>query len=261
MNKITIEDNAYLVHEAGIVTDENMIPVEVYWTDDNLEYFLAGGKKIYTHKIVAASYLGGLKGDIVRHIDGDTTNNTVSNLQMITKQQLGERVAKDHLVQSVETGEVKLVNNWSQFEEKDTHRILRTYNKDRSVSYSASPEKTTTCSHLACNATKAQNRGQCQRHVSKLAMVKKNWKNLYSEIAFDNSVTDRDRILELLDLTTAQSATYGVNLFLQLSSLFSIYDVPLTSTITDLSGHANRSFSDDFGEDFDNNEYFGLGNT
>ena len=236
-----------------------MIPVDVYWNDENYEYFLNNGKKVLTHSIVALAFLGDTTGYIVRHLDGDTTNNRLTNLQLKKREEVGEVIAKDHLVQCLTSGKVTLINNWFKFEGKDTHRILRTFNKDKSISYSAPLERTTICNHVGCSELKANKKAHCQPHVSSFKLVKKNWKRLYEDIAHDNSDTDRNKILELLDLTTEESSTYGVNIFLQLSEVFTVNDVKMTSTITNLSGYADIGYSEEFGEAFDNNEYFGDG--
>jgi len=90
----------------------------VYWEENpTKEFFKVAGEKIYTHSIVALAFFGkDAEGKIVRHKDNDLTNNQISNLELIDREQVGERVAKAHLIQHKETKEVMTIFNWHQFE-------------------------------------------------------------------------------------------------------------------------------------------------
>ena len=44
-------------------------------------------KSFYVHRLVAQKYLGDITGKVVNHIDGDKTNNHVSNLEICTQKE------------------------------------------------------------------------------------------------------------------------------------------------------------------------------
>ncbi|QQV88768.1 HNH homing endonuclease [Acinetobacter phage Liucustia] len=43
-----------------------------------------GAKQFYVHRLVAEVFIGDIKGKQVNHIDGDKSNNDVSNLEIVT---------------------------------------------------------------------------------------------------------------------------------------------------------------------------------
>ena len=249
MKEININDEQFLVHEAGIVTTTDLVPVEVYWEENpTKEFFKVAGEKIYTHSIVALAFFGkDAEGKIVRHKDNDLTNNQISNLELIDREQVGERVAKAHLIQHKETKEVMTIFNWHQFEDKDQYKILITFNDDKSISYSAKHPSSSFCKHVDCNEKKQGKQGHCRYHRNQLKITKDLWKKQYDALPHDGSDVHRNSLLELLDLTTGVCATYGVNMFLQLPDVYSIYDVPTASTLTRLSGEWDIAYTDELG--------------
>jgi len=44
-------------------------------------------KDVYIHRLVAEAFLKHNKGDVVNHIDGDKTNNNVTNLEWVTQRE------------------------------------------------------------------------------------------------------------------------------------------------------------------------------
>lgn len=50
---------------------------------------LVGGvrKQFYVHRLVAREFLGQIDGMVVNHIDGDKSNNDVSNLEICTQKE------------------------------------------------------------------------------------------------------------------------------------------------------------------------------
>lgn len=250
LKKVEVNGELLLAHAAGVITDIDMVPVEVYWEENPAkEYFRVDGKKIYTHTVVARAFFGVKPDDkIIRHKDEDICNNSIENLEYVDATQRGERVAKFHMVQNLLTNKVITVFNWYQFPDKDTHRILRTYNKDLSVSFSAKPKPTSSCTHIDCNEKKYMKHSHCAYHRNQLRIIKTTWRSKYNSLDLDRSDENRDSLLKLLDLTTEVSATYGVNLFLQLPDIYSIYDVPTEGTITNLSGEWDMVYTDDYGK-------------
>ena len=84
------------MYQGYFVTEEGMIysnrqgdlkPLSPYTRPRKYQTVTIEGKLVLVHRLVASTYLGDVTGLTVNHIDGNPSNNHVSNLEIVTMQE------------------------------------------------------------------------------------------------------------------------------------------------------------------------------
>lgn len=60
-------------------------------------------KQFYVHRLVAERFLGETRGKVVNHIDGDKSNNSVSNLEICSQKENQQHAFKSKLLKGFVT--------------------------------------------------------------------------------------------------------------------------------------------------------------
>ena len=243
MIKVKTGDIELLVHSSGCLFDTDMKPIPVEWEESNYEFITKGKRKIYTHKMVALAFLEqGDNTDIVVHIDGCVGNNDPSNLKYITHEEFCARRSKKHLIRNEATGEEEVISNWSKNKSLyKGYQLVKTFNKDSSVSYSATKPITGQCKNIHCTKDKYPKSSHCKEHMNKFRSIKRSWASIYDSLDY------KEEKEVLLDLVSAICNQYGVHDFLQEPVKYNQYDIPTGASITSLDGEVDYKLTDDYG--------------
>ena len=84
------------MYQGYFATEEGMIysirqgtlkPLSLYTSPRKYQAVSIEGKTALVHRLVASAYLGDVTGLTVNHIDGNPSNNHVSNLEIVTMQE------------------------------------------------------------------------------------------------------------------------------------------------------------------------------
>lgn len=84
------------MYQGYFATEEGMIysnrqgvlkPMSIYTRPNKYQVVKVEGKTTLVHRLVASAYLGDVTGLTVNHIDGNPSNNHISNLEIVTMQE------------------------------------------------------------------------------------------------------------------------------------------------------------------------------
>lgn len=255
---ITIQGEHLLVHKSGAVINNNDEIYEVYFRENynNREYIILDSQeKVFVHQLVAKLWLGDLPDNhYISFKDDNYSNIQPDNLEYLPRTGTRDDIAKTHIIKNIHTQEQKEIINWSQFEDKGEWVILKTLNKDLSISYEAKKPKDEYCSHIECNKKKVNKSPHCREHRNHYRRIKTQWRKAFNNINFV------EEYMELLEIVKDKSALYGVNVFLQRPEPYTQHDVPTGATLTNLLGEKDLDMSDESGMSSFSNDTYGWEN-
>ena len=98
--KETMCKDVYADRQGNIYSNKTGImkplkPQKVNNSRSKKQYWMIGQKGL-VHRLVASAYLGDVTGKVINHIDGNPSNNAVTNLEIVTQ--------KENCIHSSETG-------------------------------------------------------------------------------------------------------------------------------------------------------------
>ena len=88
--RVIPEFTQYEVSDTGQIrniTTGRLRKLQVHRKGHLLVHAYPGGKVLFVHRAVASAFIGPVTGKVVRHLDGDPTNNNLTNLAIGTQRE------------------------------------------------------------------------------------------------------------------------------------------------------------------------------